>query len=63
MTMATPIQKMLDQALKDFEAHLREEGKLRESSLGHRLRGAEDFALFLTGKVHKTERVRGVLSK
>lgn len=60
--MHTPIETMLAQALKDYEQHL-QRGKLRGQSIGHRMRGAEDFALFLLGRTKKNERIQGVLSK
>ena len=58
--MHTPIDTMLAQALKEYEKTLWQ-GKLRSASVGHRLRGAEEFAMFLTGKTHKNERIRGKL--
>jgi hypothetical protein len=62
--MITPIQDLLEQAIGEFAKHLHAQvPKLKHQTIGHRLRGAEDFARFLTGKERKNERIRGTLTK
>ena len=60
--MATPFELMLAQLLKDYEESLKRT-KLGQQSVGNRLVGATEFAMFLVGRTHKTERVRGRLLK
>jgi hypothetical protein len=64
--MKPPLEDFLSKALKDFEAHLRSKSdpkqRRRESTIGHRLRGATQFAAFLLGKPpQKTERIKGTI--
>ena len=60
--MATPIDELLAQALKAYHAHLQTEN-IRDASVGHRKRGAEDFVHFLMGKKLKNERIVNRFSK
>jgi hypothetical protein len=64
--MKPPLEDFLSQALKDFEAHLRgpadPKQQRREPTIGHRLRGATQFAAFLLGKpAQKNERIKGTI--
>ena len=58
----TPLfEKFLAEALEGFELHLERE-KLAPGAQKHRMRGAEQFALFLLGKpARKHERSKGAV--
>ena len=64
--MKPPLEDFLSKALKDFEAHLRGQSdpkqQRREPTIGHRMRGATQFASFLLGKPpQKSERIKGTI--
>jgi len=46
----------LEQALRDFQAHLRSV-EMKESAQEHRMRGAREFARFLLGRPHELREV------
>lgn len=48
--MKAPIEQFLKQALKDYETELQKHGNEARSHRYYRLRGAEQFAMFLLGK-------------
>ena len=60
--MSTPIEEVLSQALKSYHEWL-DTQPIREQSIGHRKRGAEDFVHFLIGKKRKNERIVNRLLK
>jgi hypothetical protein len=45
-------ERFLDEALKEFETHLRNEG-IQEATREQRMRGAREFAVFLLGRPHR----------
>ncbi len=49
--MKPPFERFLDEALKEFELHLRSEGI--KGSREQRMRGAREFAVFLLGRPHR----------
>lgn len=49
--MNPPFERFLDQALKEFEAHLRNEGI--QGAREQRMRGVQEFAVFLLGRPHR----------
>ncbi len=61
--MKPPFERFLEQALSDFERHLTDE-RLKAGPIELRMRGAEQFALFLIGRPHrKGKRTRGMLAR
>ncbi len=50
--MKAPFQRFLEESLKGFEQHLRNEN-LKAGPIEHRMRGARQFARFLTGRPHQ----------
>lgn len=44
-------KQFISQALKDFEKHLKKQ-KMKESTVGSRMRGAREFARFVVGEPH-----------
>ena len=49
--MKPPFERFLDEALKEFETHLRNEGI--QGAREQRMRGAREFAVFLLGRPHR----------
>jgi hypothetical protein len=49
--MKPPLERFLDQALKEFEDHLRNEGIT--GAREQRMRGAREFAVFLLSRPQK----------
>jgi hypothetical protein len=47
-----PFEQLIEQSLKDFEAHLRAEG-MTSNTRTDRMKGAREFAVFLLGRPHK----------
>lgn len=57
--MKAPVEQFMEQALKDFEQHLKNQG-LKSGPNGpveQRVRGAREFALFLLGRPHQKREV------
>ena len=54
--MKPPLERFLENALKEFERHLRGE-RLKEGPIDHRMRGAREFAVFLLGRPHRKHEV------
>ncbi len=50
--MEPPFERFLDQALKDFKVHLRNE-RMEEGPQEQRMRGAREFVVFLLGRPHR----------
>jgi site-specific recombinase XerC len=44
-----PFEQFIEQALKDYERHLRHEG-LKQEALRERMTSAREFAVFLVGR-------------
>ena len=60
--MKTPFESFLGRSLKGFEEYLRSAG-LEAGSRRHRMRGAEQFALYLLGRsVQKGQWSKGKVS-
>ena len=57
----TLFEEFISQALGKFEQHLRKE-KMKEGSIQQRMRGATEFARFLTDRPHRRgERTKGTI--
>jgi len=57
----TLFEEFISQALGQFEQHLRKE-KMKEGSIQQRMRGATEFARYLTDRPHRRgERTKGTI--